>query len=98
MLSRIKDLFMRLFAYVSNGHNWRKSPKLWILAYICLRFLLLFLREYGLTLFKKNLRGEHVFLTGAGNGLGRLMTQKLGKMGCKLSISDINLQGCEETK
>ena len=97
-LGRIKDMFARLFSYISKGENWRKSPKLWILAYIFLRQLLQFLREYGLTLFKKNIRSDHVFLTGAGSGIGRLMSIKLGQIGCKLSISDINLQGVEETK
>ena len=65
---------------------------------IFLRLLLSFLREYGLTLGKKNISKDHVFLTGAGGGLGRLMARKLGKMGCKLSLSDINLQMVEETK
>ena len=97
-LNRIKQMFTSLFAYISNGENWRKSPKIWILSYIFLRLLLQFLRKHGLTLFKKNLSRDHVYLTGAGSGLGRLMTQKLGKMGCKLSISDINLKGVEETK
>merc|ERR1719225_2058174 len=47
---------------------------------------------------KKNISKDHVFLTGAGSGLGRFMALKLGKMGCKLSLSDIDLQGVQETK
>lgn len=82
---------MSLLKYVSKGKNWRTSPKLWISAIIGLRLLLVFLREYGLTLGKKSLDKEHVFLTGAGSGIGRLMAQRLGAMGAKLSISDINL-------
>ena len=65
---------------------------------IGLRALTVFSREYGFTLFKKNLKGEHVFLTGAGSGLGRLMAIRLGQQGCRLSLSDINLAGVEETK
>ena len=97
-LMRIKDLFMRLLRYVSDGSNWRSSPKLWIWAFIAIRLITAFLRKHGLTLGKKNLSKDHVFLTGAGSGLGRHMAIKLGKMGCKLSLSDINLQGVQETK
>ena len=89
---------MRLLSYVMDGKNWKSSPKLWIAALIGLRLLLVFLREYGLTLFKKDLSKDHIFLTGAGSGLGRLMAQKFGKMGSKLSLSDINFNGVEETK
>jgi len=89
---------MRVFKFVSNIENWKTSPKLWIGGWIFLRLLLQFLREYGLTLFKKDLSKEHVFLTGAGSGIGRLMAQRLGEMGAKLSLSDINLEGVEETK
>ena len=87
---KIKELILRLIRYVTTAKNWR-SPKLWILTYIVLRWLLCFLREYGLTIRKKSLSKEHVFLTGAGSGIGRLMALKLGAMGAKLTISDINL-------
>ena len=63
-----------------------------------LRLLYVFMNEYGLNPFKKNLQGDHVFLTGAGAGIGRLMAIKLGKMGCLLSLSDINEAGLSETK
>lgn len=46
---------------------------------------------------KKSLKGEHVFLTGAGSGIGRYMAIEFAKMGCKLSLSDINVDGLEET-
>ena len=48
-------------------------------------------------LLKKSLRNEHVFLTGAGSGIGRYMAIQLAKMGAKLSISDVNMEGLEET-
>ena len=47
---------------------------------------------------KKKLEGDHVFLTGAGSGIGRLMAVRFGKLGCYLSLSDINMQGLEQTK
>lgn len=83
---------------MTSAKNWRSNPKLWIGALIGLRLLLVFLREYGLTLFKKDLSKEHVFLTGAGNGIGRLMARRFGAMGCKLTLSDINLESVQETK
>jgi hypothetical protein len=46
---------------------------------------------------KKSLKGEHVFLTGAGSGLGRYMAIEFAKQGCKLSLSDISMDGLEET-
>ena len=97
-LLKIKQMFLKLFKYVTTAGNWRKEPRLWIGALIFLRLLFNFLREYGLTVGKKDLSKDHVFLTGAGNGIGRLMAQRLGAMGCKLSLSDINLQGVEDTK
>lgn len=97
-LATVKTYFMRLLKFVTSAKNWRTSPKLWIGALIGLRLLLVFMREYGLTLFKKDLSKDHVFLTGAGSGIGRLMAKKLGLMGCKLSLSDINLAGVQETK
>ena len=56
-----------------------------------------FAKHKGL-LPKKSLKGKHVFLTGAGSGLGRLVALQLAKMGAKLSISDLNLESVEETK
>lgn len=50
------------------------------------------MNERGWNPFKKNLKNDHVFLTGAGGGIGRLMALRLGKLGCKLSLSDINLE------
>ena len=82
---------------MTDPKNLRR-PRFWIWAYIFLRLITAILREFGLTLFKKNLKNEHVFLTGAGSGIGRLMAIKLGKIGAKLSLSDINLVGLEETR
>ena len=96
--ARVQHMITRLFRFVTTLKNWKSSPRLWIGALIFLRLLLVFCREYGLTLNKKKVAGDHVYLTGAGSGLGRLMAQKLGKLGCKLSLSDINLAGVEETK
>jgi NAD(P)-dependent dehydrogenase (short-subunit alcohol dehydrogenase family) len=55
------------------------------------------MNEYGFNPFKKSLEGEHVFLTGAGSGLGQSLAVKLGKMGCKMSISNTNPAKMEVT-
>jgi all-trans-retinol dehydrogenase (NAD+) len=47
---------------------------------------------------KKNLAGQHVFLTGAGSGLGRLVAIRLAQYKCKLSLSDLNEASVIETK
>ena len=70
-LLQLKVYFIKFWNYFTDWKNWKSSPKLWIVAYICIRLILAFLRKHGLTLWKKNLSKEHVFLTGAGNGLGR---------------------------
>ena len=88
---------MKVISWFTSKQNWKK-PGFWIVVYVGLRCLTVFCREYGFTLFKKVLKGEHVFLTGAGSGIGRLMAIKLGQQGCKLSLSDINMAGIEETK
>lgn len=56
------------------------------------------MNEYGMNPFKKSLKGDHVFLTGAGSGIGRLLAVRLGKLGCSLSLSDVNMAGLLETK
>ena len=57
-----------------------------------------FMREQGWLWLQKNVRDKHIFLTGAGSGLGRLMALKFAKMGAKLSLVDLNFKGLEETK
>lgn len=47
---------------------------------------------------KKSVRGKHIFLTGAGSGLGRLLAIRLVKRGAHLSIVDINEKTINQTK
>ena len=91
LLARFKNWIVRVIKFIFTAKNWGERKRLWLLAYVLIRLLILFCREYGLTFGKKSLKKDHVFLTGAGSGIGRLMAFKLGKMGCKMSISDINL-------
>ena len=93
----LKQFFFKIVGYFYNKQNWKK-PTFWIIVFIGLRLLTVACREYGFTLGKKKLKGEHVFLTGAGSGIGRLMAIKMGLQGCRLSLSDINLAGVKETQ
>ena len=54
-------------------------------------------KENGKLPFKKDVKNKHIFLTGAGSGLGRLMALKFAKLGAKLTLADINEQGLKET-
>ncbi len=86
-----------LLVWLMQPKNWLKK-RTWIGAFILLRAAYVTMNEYGKNPFKKSLNKDHVFLTGAGSGLGRLMAVRLGKLGCKLSLSDINMAGLEETR
>ena len=95
-LSMFANVWMRFkAAFVANG-GWSSKKNI---AYIIL-FLWgfhTFLREQG-WLRKKSVRGKHIFITGAGSGLGRSLAQKFAKKGAKLTLSDVNVEGLEETK
>lgn len=96
-LARVKGAILRLFKWLTNPKSWQESPKVWIFSFLILRCIYVFLKEYG-WLRKKSLDGDHVFLTGAGSGIGRMMAIRFGKLGCYLSLSDVNTQGLEETR
>jgi len=42
---------------------------------------------------EKELNTDVALITGGGNGLGRLLAERLGKMGTKVVIWDINKKG-----
>ncbi|XP_044280216.1 epidermal retinol dehydrogenase 2-like [Varanus komodoensis] len=46
---------------------------------------------------KKNVSGEIVLITGAGNGIGRLLALKFARLGATLVLWDLNLEGNKET-
>ncbi|NXL85536.1 RDHE2 dehydrogenase, partial [Alectura lathami] len=46
---------------------------------------------------KKNVRGEIVLITGAGSGIGRLLSIKFAELGATLVLWDINQEGLKET-
>jgi len=62
-----------------------------------LSLLYAWLKHYGF-LPKKDIRGWHTFITGAGSGIGRGLAIKMAAMGCKLTLVDVNEDGLHETK
>jgi len=46
---------------------------------------------------RKNVSGQLVLITGAGSGLGRLMSVEFAKLGCNLVLWDVNEAGNNET-
>ncbi|KAK2154616.1 hypothetical protein LSH36_263g03040 [Paralvinella palmiformis] len=46
---------------------------------------------------QKDLQGQTVLVTGAGSGIGRLLSLRFAKLGCSLVLWDINPEGNEET-
>ena len=67
-----------------------------VLIFVTIRGVYSVLKNHGL-LPKKSVKGEHVFITGGGNGIGRLMSIILAKQGAKVTVSDINKEWAEET-
>ena len=55
-----------------------------------------YLRQKG-WLCKKSLKGKHIYLTGGGMGIGRLMAIKFAKLGAKMTLLDINMIKCNAT-
>jgi NADP-dependent 3-hydroxy acid dehydrogenase YdfG len=46
----------------------------------------------------KELRGKVAAVTGAASGIGRALAYRLAQEGCELALSDIDVEGLEETK
>lgn len=71
-----------------NGGLKSKLNLFYIL--VLLYGLYILAKEYGY-LPKKSIKGKHIFLTGAGSGLGRLVAIRLAKLGAKLTLSDLSI-------
>jgi hypothetical protein len=95
-MAKLKEVFDFLNKeYVLTGKY--KTNKFIFLTILAVWGFYALLKNNGL-LPKKNMKGEHVFITGAGAGLGMLMATEFAKLGCKLSLSDIREDLLEESK
>ncbi len=55
------------------------------------------LKNHGL-LPKKSVKNEHIFITGAGSGIGRQMALKFSQLGAKISVCDMNFEGAKRVE
>lgn len=69
----------------------------WLVLFIFLYAFYTWAKERG-WLPKNSVRGKHVFITGAGSGLGRLLALKLAKLGAKVTVTDLFLESAKQTK
>ena len=92
IIIRLVNLIKHFIKKLVRTSTWQKKRN-WLKALICLRLLYAAMNRFALNPWKKSLKNDHVFITGAGSGLGRGLAIKLGKMGCKLSLNDIDMQG-----
>lgn len=67
-----------------------------VFIFIATRLIYSALKNNGF-LPKKSVQGEHVFMTGGGAGIGRLMSLILAKQGAKITVTDLNKDWAEET-
>jgi all-trans-retinol dehydrogenase (NAD+) len=72
------------------------SKKIGILL-IALYAFYAFLKTKG-WLPKKSVKGEHVFITGGGSGIGRQMAKRFARLGAKISIADLNFNGAKNVE
>ena len=97
ILDWIKLILIHIRMLVWKKGRGLKSKYNLFMIFVFLYSLYAVLKKWGLW-FKKSITGKHVFLTGAGSGLGRLVAIRLAKIGAKLTIVDINEDGCNQTK
>ncbi|CAI2376000.1 unnamed protein product [Moneuplotes crassus] len=67
-----------------------------VFLFVVIRLIYSALKNNGL-LLKKSVKGEHVFMTGGGAGIGKLMCFILAKQGAKVTVTDINQEWAEQT-
>lgn len=78
--------FLGYFGYITGP----------FLLFIIARVVYSVLKHNGM-LPKKSVQGDHVFITGGGAGIGRLMAIELASQGAKITVTDINKEWADET-
>ena len=64
---------------------------------IALYAIYAFFKTHGF-LSKKSVKNQHIFITGAGSGIGRQMALKFAARGAKVSVCDLNLDGAKKVE
>ena len=93
----MKELLQKIWFILRRFPGGFRSPLSYALLLLLVWAFRAFMKERGWW-FKKSIVNKHVFLTGAGSGLGRRMAIQFALNGCRLTISDIDLKSVEETK
>jgi len=94
------DVFLKMlynqikYDFKKNG-GWASKKNIFVVA-LFLWGVYTVMKTYGL-LPKKSVKGKHVFITGAGSGMGREMAVRFAKLGAKVSLTDIYEPGLKES-
>jgi all-trans-retinol dehydrogenase (NAD+) len=94
------DQFLRMLInqiridFKKNG-GWKSKKNLFVI-FLFLWGLYTLAKNYG-WLPKKSVKRKHVFITGAGSGLGREMAIRFAKLGAKVTLTDIFETGLKES-
>jgi len=83
-------------AVISLAKKNERGPKFWITAAIAARCAYVASLETGYNPFKKDIKSDHVFLTGAAGNVGKELAIRLGMMGCKLSLCSVTQQAMDD--
>jgi NAD(P)-dependent dehydrogenase (short-subunit alcohol dehydrogenase family) len=46
---------------------------------------------------KKGVAGDHIYITGAGSGIGKLIAKRMASLGANVTIADIDMEAAEQT-
>jgi len=93
----MSNIYQHIYQIVKTLHTFKNaklSHKLLVALFLWAAYA--FFKNKG-WLSKKSLKGDHVFITGAGSGIGRQLSILLAEQGAKISASDINFESVQET-
>ncbi|XP_004524797.1 estradiol 17-beta-dehydrogenase 11 [Ceratitis capitata] len=85
-------------SFLDKAWNWADAIRDFLWFIICsIGYILQDLYYITFGYPEKELNTDIALITGGGNGLGRLLAQRLGKLGAKVIVWDINKEGIKET-
>ena len=93
---KLKELLNKIWLILRRFPGGFRSPLSYILLILLIWAFRAFLKERG-WMPKKGLLNKHIFITGAGSGLGRRMAIQFVKLGAKVTLVGTDLQSVQET-